>query len=109
MHDKFLSSSSSDENVGVVSTLAVFALNAKVEKLTDENKLVKSKCDSFEKEVCKQKLIYLDLKYEYCITSEIILHSYEPTWVTHSSNPSNQILMLIAASLGPGPVFFTCV
>jgi cell division protein FtsB len=58
----FFFSSSNGENVGVVGTVALFTLNARVEKLTDENKQLQTKSDALQKEVDKLGIINLDLK-----------------------------------------------
>jgi hypothetical protein len=45
-----------------VGTVALFTLNARVEKLTDENKQLQTMSDAFQKEVDKLGIINLDLK-----------------------------------------------
>ena len=56
------SSSSSDDNVGVVGSLALFSLNARVEKLTDENKKLRTKSEMLQVEVDKLGIINADLR-----------------------------------------------
>ncbi|XP_028410863.1 centromere-associated protein E-like [Dendronephthya gigantea] len=57
--------SSNGENVGVVGSVALFSLNARVEKLSEENKQLQVKSETLQKEVDKLGIINLDLKQNY--------------------------------------------
>ena len=59
----FFFRSSNSDNVGVVGSLALFTLNARVERMTDEIKQHQTKSEMLQKEIDKLGIINADLKY----------------------------------------------
>ena len=57
-----LYSSAIGDNVGVVGSLALFTLNAKVDRLSRENEQLRNKAEMLQREVNELGIINADLK-----------------------------------------------